>query len=97
MPATPVSANTALHRRRISRATKGLAVASVVATAIFGLAAAHTGKAPSGSTSGGDSATGGDDAGLFPSEDDFSTPSLTPSQSAPAQSFGPPVTSSGGS
>jgi hypothetical protein len=53
MTPTPISANRELQQRRISRATKGLAVASVVATAIFGLAAAHTGKSGTGSGGAG--------------------------------------------
>jgi hypothetical protein len=93
MAPTPISANRELQQRRISRATKGLAVASVVATAVFGLAAAHTGKPGAGS----DGATQGDD-GPTAFDDDFSSSSsLSPSQSAPSRSFEAPVTSSGGS
>lgn len=82
-----------LQRRRIALVTRGLAVASVVATAIFGIAAAHTGKVSSGDAG----ATESEDGGVLSSDDDFSSPGLTPSQSAPSQSFAPPVTSSGGS
>ena len=85
-----------LQRRRIALVTRGLAVASVVATAIFGIAAAHTGKVSSGASSGDTGATESEDGGVL-SSDDLSSPALRPSQSAPSQSFAPPVTSSGGS
>jgi hypothetical protein len=95
MAATPISANRELQRRRISRVTRGLAVASAVATAVFGVAAAHSGKVSSGGSSGAVQ----EDDGVLSSGDDFSASSsaLGPSQSAPTPSFGSPVTSSGGS
>ena len=93
-PRTPASRE--LQRRRIALVTRGLAVASVVATAIFGIAAAHTGKVSTGASSGDTGATESEDGGVL-SSDDLSSPALTPSQSAPSQSFAPPVTSSGGS
>ena len=97
MAAARTPASRELQRRRIALVTRGLAVASVVATAIFGIAAAHTGKVSSGASSGDTGATESEDGGVLSSDDDFSSPGLTPSQSAPSQSFAPPVTSSGGS
>jgi hypothetical protein len=97
MAATPISANREQQQRRISRATKAIAVASAAATAIFGLVVAHGGKVSSGSTANGGGATSGDDGSASSFENGFSSPSLAPSQSAPSQSFGPPVASSGGS
>ena len=97
MATRATSATRRLHQRRINRATTALAVAAATATAVFGLAAAHTTRVSS-DTSSGEGSSGSDDLGVIPSaEDDFSSPSLTPSQSAPTQSFGPPVARSGGS
>ena len=79
MAPTPISANRELQQRRISRATKGLAVASLFATAIFGLAAAHTGKSGVGSYG----AAQGDDGPTAFDDDFFSSSSLSPSQTAP--------------
>ena len=97
MAARASSASRRLHQRRINRATAALAVAAATATAIFGLAAAHTTRVSS-DTSSGQGSSGSEDLGVIPSGgDDLSSPSLTPSQSAPTQSFGPPVGRSGGS
>jgi hypothetical protein len=94
MEADRTSAARLAHRRRINRATAAVAAGAVVATGIFAAAAAHTTRAASDGTQGG-----GADAGstLGWNEDDGSGSVLTPSQSAPSQSFGPPVARSGGS
>jgi hypothetical protein len=91
------------QQRRITRATRGLALAGAAATAVFALAAAHAGNRPAASTSGADPVSG-DDAGTTPftagdDDDDYGddSPSLAPSQAAPTPSFGPPVAQSGGS
>jgi hypothetical protein len=92
-----VSAARRLHQRRILRATRGIAALAVAATAIFAAAAAHTTRHASAATS---SRTAGavDDQGVVESGDDGSGSwTLTPSQSSPSQSFGPPVARSGGS
>lgn len=82
-----------LNERRIRLATRGLAVAAAVATAIFGAAAAHnTNAAPA--SSDGDDATSVSNDSQSGADEQWS---LTPSQSAPQQSFEPPVASSGGS
>jgi hypothetical protein len=94
---TPISASRELQQRRISRVTKGIALASVAATVAFALAAAHGGKVSSGSASTGEGAAQGDEGNVSPFEDELDSPTLTPSQSAPSQSAGPPVASSGGS
>ena len=91
MAARPSSASRRAQQRRVNRATAGLAIAAATATAIFGLAAAHATRVATGSS-------GNDDLGAVPSgADDFGSSSLTPSQSAPTQSFGPPAARSGGS
>lgn len=91
-----VSAVRRLHQRRLSRATRGIAVAAVAATAIFAAAAAHATRHASAVTSS--STTGStDDQGVVQSDDGTGSWTLTPSQSSPSQSFGPPVARSGGS
>ena len=93
-----VSALRRLHQRRISRATRAIAALAVAATAIFVAAAAHTTRHATAASSSG--ATGSvDDQGGVESDDGTGSGSwtLTPSQSSPSQSFGPPVARSGGS
>ena len=91
-----VSAVRRLHQRRISRATRAIAALAVAATAIFAAAAAHTTRHATAASSSG--ATGSvDDQGVVESDDGTGSWTLTPSQSSPSQSFGPPVARSGGS
>ena len=78
-----------LNQRRIAWATRGLAGAAILATGIFaGAAARHTNTARAQAVT---PVTVAEDQ----SEDGFFT--LTPSTSAPSQSFQPPVATSAGS
>ena len=86
-----------LHQRRISRATRGIAVAAVAATAIFAAAAAHTTRHAAAATSSGTAVSGDDQRAVESGDDGAGAWALTPSQSSPSQSSGPPVASSGGS
>jgi hypothetical protein len=89
-----MSAARLAHRRRINRATAAIAAGAVVATGVFAATAAHTTSAASNGTQGGSGDAG---STLGRNEDDGSGSVLTPSQSTPSQSFGPPVARSGGS
>ena len=76
-----------LNQRRIAWATRGLAGAAIVATGLFaGAAARHTNQARAQTVT---PVTVADDE-----SDDFT---LTPSTSAPTQSFQAPVATSAGS
>ena len=86
-----------LHQRRISRATRGIAVAAVAATAIFAAAAAHTTRHAAAATSNGTTGSGDGQGAVESGDDGTGSWTLTPSQSSPSRSFGPPVASSGGS
>jgi hypothetical protein len=86
-----VSEHRERQQRSISRATKGIAIASVAATAVFGLAAAHTGKSALRSSGTADGSTASDDGTASSVDDDLSSPSLAPSQSAPSQHLPGPV------
>jgi hypothetical protein len=84
------------HRRGINRITAAIAAGAVVATGVFAAAAAHTTRAAS-SSADGNGVTGETESTFGWSADEGSGSTLTPSQSAPSQSFGPPVARSGGS
>ena len=92
-----VSAVRRLHRRRISRATRAIAVLAVAATGIFAVAAAQSTRHASAGTSGGTTGSVDDQGAVEPGDDGTGFRTLTPSQSSPSQSFGPPVARSGGS
>lgn len=92
-----VSALRRLHERRISRATRAIAVLAVAATAVFAAAAAHATRHASAATTGGTSGSVDDQGGAQSGDDGTGSWALTPSQSSPSQSFGPPVARSGGS
>jgi hypothetical protein len=83
-------------RRRIRRATTALALAAATATAVFGLAAAHTPRVSSTPSASGTRAAGDGESSLGAERDDVA-PVLAPSQSPPAPSFGVPAAQSGGS
>ena len=92
--------NRELNQRRISWATRGLAVAAAVATGIFAAAAEHATKAARAGNNSPATVVQGDaqaGEGGFWGGDDVSSAPLTPSQSAPQQTFSAPVASSGGS
>ena len=79
-----------LNQRRIAWATRGLAGAAILATGIFtGAAARHTNTARAQAVT---PVTVADDQS---DDDGFFT--LTPSTSAPSESFQPPVATSAGS
>ncbi len=95
MDADRVSAARLAHRQRINRATAAIAAIAAGATAVFAAAAAHTTRAASGEAGGG---SGGEPESTLRANDDEGSGSvLTPSRTAPSQSFGPPVARSGGS
>ena len=103
----PLAAARERQRRRIRRATRGLAVGGVAASVAFFFAAAHgTRSAPSTADSPSDAETGlvpstsGDDSTNSAGDDDgwaYSSPGIAPSQDAPTPSYVPPVARSGGS
>jgi hypothetical protein len=81
--------NRELNRRRIAWTTRGLAGAAAVATAVFaGAAAHHTSEARAQAVTPATAVEDDDDGGFF---------SLTPSTSAPSQTFSPSVATSAGS
>ena len=82
--------NRELNQRRIAWATRGLAGAAIIATGIFaGAAAHHTSQARAqGATPVTVAEESDDDNGFF---------TLTPSTSAPSQTFQAPVATSAGS
>jgi hypothetical protein len=76
-----------LNRRRIAWATRGLAGAAAVATAVFAGAAAHHTSEGAQAVTPATAVEDDDDSGF----------SLTPSTSAPSQTFSPSVATSAGS
>jgi hypothetical protein len=102
----PPSPERQRQRRRIWRTTRALAAGGVAATAAFVFASAHGGRggeAVTDSTQSQADETGAvvplpsnDDSGDL-SDDDGSSWSITPSQTAPTPSYSAPVTHSGSS
>lgn len=77
-----------LNQRRIAWATRGLAAAATLATAIFAAAAAHGTRVSSQApASDGGTSAGGDSSLAQSADGDLWSPSLAPSESAPQQAY----------